>query len=123
MRYAHLQKNWKADQNEKKTSDRGQKQRKACADYARSMDLHTRFAPPGFGREGAEARQTPVVAGLAGRPDDAVAIPRPTYLPFVVALAVFGVETKKKQLERITAEELHQEVGSLTAVGPVAVEP
>jgi len=46
-------------------------------------------APPGFGREGAEARQTPVVAGLAGRPDDAVAIPRPTYLPFVVALAVF----------------------------------
>jgi hypothetical protein len=27
-----------------------------------------------------------------------------------VAMIVFGVETKKKQLERITAEELHQEV-------------
>jgi putative MFS transporter len=28
----------------------------------------------------------------------------------IVAMMVFGVETKKKQLERITAEELHQEI-------------
>ena len=28
----------------------------------------------------------------------------------IVALIVFGVETKKKQLERITAEELHETV-------------
>jgi putative MFS transporter len=41
----------------------------------------------------------------------------------VIAMIVFGVETKKKQLERITAEELHQEVGPLSAVGPVAMEP
>jgi putative MFS transporter len=41
----------------------------------------------------------------------------------MIALLVFGVETKKKQLERITAEELHQEVGPLTAVGPIALEP
>src|SRR6185503_3574612 len=38
----------------------------------------------------------------------------------MIAMMVFGVETKKKQLERITAEELHQEVGPMTAVGPVA---
>jgi MFS transporter, putative metabolite:H+ symporter len=41
----------------------------------------------------------------------------------MITLLVFGVETKKKQLERITAEELHQEVGQLTAVGPIALEP
>jgi putative MFS transporter len=41
----------------------------------------------------------------------------------MITLLVFGVETKKKQLERITAEELHEEVGQLTAVGPIALEP
>jgi putative MFS transporter len=41
----------------------------------------------------------------------------------IVAMVVFGVETKKKQLERITAEELHQDVGSLADVAPVAMEP
>jgi putative MFS transporter len=28
----------------------------------------------------------------------------------IIALAIFGVETKKKQLERITAEELHEAI-------------
>jgi len=41
----------------------------------------------------------------------------------MIALVVFGVETKHKQLERITAEELHEEVGKLSSVGPVALEP
>jgi putative MFS transporter len=41
----------------------------------------------------------------------------------IVAMILFGVETKRKQLERITAEELHQKVGPLSAVGPVALEP
>jgi MFS transporter, putative metabolite:H+ symporter len=41
----------------------------------------------------------------------------------IVAMIVFGVETKKKQLERITAEELHQEVGQLSAVGPATTKP
>ncbi len=41
----------------------------------------------------------------------------------IVAMIVFGIETKRKQLERITAEELHEEVGPLSAVGPVAMEP
>jgi putative MFS transporter len=34
----------------------------------------------------------------------------------LVALMAFGVETKKKQLERITAEELHQEVPTLAPI-------
>ena len=34
----------------------------------------------------------------------------------IVALIVFGVETKKKQLERITAEEMHEEVPLLAPV-------
>jgi MFS transporter, putative metabolite:H+ symporter len=34
----------------------------------------------------------------------------------LVALMAFGVETKKKQLERITAEELHQEVPMLAPI-------
>ena len=34
----------------------------------------------------------------------------------IVALIVFGVETKKKQLERITAEEMHEEVPVLAPV-------
>jgi putative MFS transporter len=41
----------------------------------------------------------------------------------MIAMMVFGVETKKKQLERITAEELHQDIGRLEAIGPVALEP
>ena len=41
----------------------------------------------------------------------------------MIALVVFGVETKSKQLERITAEELHEEVGSLSSVGPVSLDP
>ena len=45
--------------------------------------------PDGFGREGAEHHQTPVVAGLAGRPEHAVPIPRPTYLPFLAAFGTF----------------------------------
>ena len=45
--------------------------------------------PVGFAREGAEHRQTPVVVGLAGRPDHAVPIPRPTHLPFLCAVGVF----------------------------------
>jgi MFS transporter, putative metabolite:H+ symporter len=35
----------------------------------------------------------------------------------IVAMVVFGIETKRKQLERITAEELHEEVGTLAPVG------
>jgi putative MFS transporter len=34
----------------------------------------------------------------------------------IVAMMVFGVETKKKQLERITAEELHQEMPTLAPI-------
>jgi cytochrome c oxidase subunit I+III len=45
--------------------------------------------PSGFDREGAERRETPVVVGLVGRPEHAVPIPRPTYLPFRCALGVF----------------------------------
>jgi putative MFS transporter len=41
----------------------------------------------------------------------------------IVAMVVFGIETKRKQLERITAEELHEEVGPLAAVGPVPLQP
>ena len=46
-------------------------------------------------------------------------------VPLVLAMAamvVFGVETKRKQLERITAEELHEEVGKLSRVGPVSLD-
>ena len=46
-------------------------------------------APEGFGREGAEARQTPVVEGLIAHPASGVPIPKPTHVPFVVALGVF----------------------------------
>src|SRR5439155_26512747 len=35
----------------------------------------------------------------------------------IVAMVVFGIETKRKQLERITAEGLHEEVGTLAPVG------
>jgi putative MFS transporter len=34
----------------------------------------------------------------------------------IVAMVVFGVETKKKQLERITAEELHEAVPALATI-------
>jgi putative MFS transporter len=40
----------------------------------------------------------------------------------IVAMIVFGVETKKKQLERITAEELHEDVGYLAPVTRAAHE-
>ena len=33
----------------------------------------------------------------------------------IVALIVFGIETKRKQLERITAEELHEEIPATVA--------
>jgi putative MFS transporter len=41
----------------------------------------------------------------------------------MIALVVFGVETKSKQLERITAEELHEDVGNLSSVGPASLDP
>jgi putative MFS transporter len=40
----------------------------------------------------------------------------------IVAMVVFGVETKKKQLERITAEELHEEMPMLAPISGAEVD-
>ncbi|MGI9118727.1 MAG: hypothetical protein ACR2G7_01110, partial [Acidimicrobiales bacterium] len=60
-------------------------------------DVETPNAAPGapgaFGREGALSRQSALVEGIESRPDQALQVPEPTYVPFWVAfgLALFFV--------------------------------
>jgi cytochrome c oxidase subunit 1/cytochrome c oxidase subunit I+III len=42
-----------------------------------------------LGAEGGLLRETPVTTGLDARPEAAMAIPRPTYLPFLLAVGLF----------------------------------
>ena len=56
------------------------------------LDVETPDAAPGapgaFGREGALARQSALVEGIESRPDQALKVPEPTYVPFWVAFAM-----------------------------------
>ena len=45
-------------------------------------------ATKALGIEGALARENPVTGGLEGRPEETAAIPRETYLPFLLALGL-----------------------------------
>ena len=61
------------------------------------LDVETPGAAPGapgaFGREGARTRQSALVEGIESRPDQALKVPEPTYVPFWVAfgMALFFV--------------------------------
>jgi hypothetical protein len=45
-------------------------------------------ATEAFGEEGAEARETPITAGLQAAPEDTMVVPPETLLPFVLALGI-----------------------------------